>query len=146
MRAPLVLLALLAALWVVSALASVHVRVVNDLTVGRVLDFTMTRGGVRLSFLNWDSRDATLRAESSVSARWAAVWPSWWPKFTHHKLLPPPSTSTKLFLPLWCLIIPVSAWFIVAVVRRHRTVALCPCGYDARGFDVCPECGRDVKA
>jgi hypothetical protein len=51
-------------------------------------------------------------------------------------------------LPLWLVMLPFVVWFGVAYLRRRRRLTaggLCRCGYDARGLDVCPECGRAVE-
>jgi hypothetical protein len=49
-------------------------------------------------------------------------------------------------VPVWCFMVPFAAWFGVAYVRHRRQRRdFCPCGYDARGLDVCPECGRTVE-
>jgi hypothetical protein len=70
--------------------------------------------------------------------------------FRSRNLLPTYSGSSEVAtgsIPLWCLMLPCAVWFAVALWRRrYRINILCPCGYDARGLDVCPECGRDVKA
>lgn len=61
---------------------------------------------------------------------------TWFPAYEH-------SASLRYFaIPIWLVMLPFAAWFAVAVVRRWRKRGLCPCGYDARGLDVCPECGR----
>ena len=49
-------------------------------------------------------------------------------------------------VPFWLLMVPCMGWLAIVWIRRRRKSVLCPCGYDARGLDVCPECGRDVKA
>jgi hypothetical protein len=51
-----------------------------------------------------------------------------------------------MVIPRWCLVAPIGAWFVVACLRRWRERLLCPCSYDPRGLDVCPECGREAQS
>jgi hypothetical protein len=48
----------------------------------------------------------------------------------------------RFTIPIWWLMLPFGTWLAITWRRRRSRRSLCPCGYDARGLDVCPECGR----
>jgi len=93
-----------------------------------------------------------------ATARWYAIAqslelildmdePAWLPEFRRY--VAPSKWKLEITIPIWLLMVPFAAWLAAAFVRRQRRIrvaGLCPCGYDARGLDVCPECGRDAEA
>jgi hypothetical protein len=80
-----------------------------------------------------------LRLRGDISPQWPSVLPrvkreTWGPGGT--------GWSRDIVVPILCLALPLAAWL---TLTRKRGASLCPCGYDARGLDVCPECGREVQ-
>jgi hypothetical protein len=149
MRVPFVMLVLLVGLWVWSEVG--YPRLARRVMPGppvaaRWFVIELTRGSIQLYKAEYVNQGARPQPEEwrwsfRASPRPRRVW------------LPYLSTQANplsgLSLPLWIPMAPVAAWFGMAFVRhrrRIRVIDLCPCGYDARGLDVCPECGRAAKA
>jgi hypothetical protein len=142
MRAPLYILALIAALWIASEITRPGVERRGK---SRLVSGAIDKGAVHLEI--WkvagasDDHDVGWSFTPNDTGSWSAR--AWVPRYEHHSGRP--GLSLLLFsIPLWPLMVPFAAWFGVAFVRHRRRIRidLCPCGYDARGLDVCPECGR----
>lgn len=152
MRAPLVILVLLAGLWMVSEV--LHPRM-SRMGIGPsgMTAYAVRLGAGAVSFARIHEEDP-IDPVGYVRWNWSWGLPGT-PDRVHRRWLPTANIDTDLApvfawcsidIPLWCTMLPVLAWLGVAYIRHHRKRALCPCGYDARGLDVCPECGRSAAS
>lgn len=132
-RIPLVILVLLLALWGAATLARVSVL---EISMGSGLfGVSLEAGAV---WIAWSEVPAEWNGDR---VEWASRRPVWLPLLGSLVGL----EGWSLALPIWLLMLPVAAWLGVAHRRRRRReTVFCPCGYDARGLEVCPECGRTV--
>jgi len=150
MRVPLVILMLLAVLWLAS-----EVAYPNVLRVAPTWWFSCVarKGGI---FLDHSWYDPTYFHDvHNPPDYWSCGitrpspsggFPRKWLPEVHTWTTWPDQEDRGIVLPLWPLMLPFVVWVSLVCMRRRRMRGLCPCGYNARGLDVCPECGRDAKA
>ena len=149
MRESLAILVLLAGLWVASEV--VHPRL-SRMRIGPngMTAYSARLGAGTVSLARIHEEGPT---DPGGYVRWNWSWGlpgthdrtfrRWLPRVIADTDQVPVFEWYSLHIPLWCPLLLVMACCGVGYVRHHRKQGLCPCGYDARGLVVCPECGRN---